>query len=247
MSESPSPAPVQAPPRDTSGPSQRPVSDSVPAASPGVVPRLATMGVEEEFHIIDPTTGMLVPEASRLLARLDDTFTGELHQSSIESRTEVCRSLDQLRGELVRTRTELVAAADAEGLAVVAAGTVPLIDPAVQQITDNRRFRGMLDDYQHLVREQVICSYQVHVGVGDMDQAADVMNRVRPWLGVLLALSASSPYWAGEDTGYVSYRTQVWRRWPTAGVPGRFTDWAEYEAVGELLQRGGSVDTGMFY
>ncbi len=218
-----------------------------PTTSPGTVPRRATLGVEEEFHIIDPATGMLVPQAGRLLARLDDTFTSELHQSSIESRTQVCTSLDQLRDELVRTRGELTAAADAEGLAIVAAGTVPLIDPTVQEITDTRRFRGMLDDYQHLVREQVICSCQVHVGVDDMDQAVAIMNRVRPWLGVLLALSASSPYWEGRDTGYVSYRTQVWRRWPTAGVPGRYEDWQEYQRVGDLLERGGSVDQGMFY
>lgn len=211
------------------------------------VPVRATIGVEEEFHVIEPTSGMLVPEASRLLARLDDTFTSELHQSSIESRTGVCDTLDQLRTELVRTRSALAAAADAEGLAIVSAGTVPLIDPAVQAVTDTRRFRDMLDDYQHLVREQVICSCQVHVGVDDMDQAVAVMNRVRPWLGVLLALSASSPFWTGEDTGYASYRTQIWRRWPTAGVPGRFADWAEYQQVGALLQRGGSVDEGMFY
>ncbi len=211
------------------------------------VPVRATIGVEEEFHVIDPASGTLVPEASRLLARLDDTFTSELHQSSIESRTDVCATLDELRTELVRTRSALAEAADAEGLAIASAGTVPLIDPSLQAVTDTRRFRGMLDDYQHLVREQVICSCQVHVGVHDMDQAVAVMNRVRPWLGVLLALSASSPYWAGEDTGYASYRTQIWRRWPTAGVPGRFTDWEEYQQVGALLQRGGSVDEGMFY
>lgn len=211
------------------------------------VPVRATIGVEEEFHVIDPTSLTLVPEASRLLARLDDTFTSELHQSSIESRTAVCSTLDELRTELVRTRSVLADAADAEGLAIASAGTVPLIDPSLQVVTDTRRFRGMLDDYQHLVREQVICSCQVHVGIEDMDLAIAVMNRVRPWLGVLLALSASSPYWGGEDTGYASYRTQIWRRWPTAGVPGRFTDWEEYQQVGALLQRGGSVDEGMFY
>lgn len=211
------------------------------------VPVDATMGVEEEFHIVDLATGMLVPESARLLARLDDTFTSELHRSTIESRTAVCTTLEELRDELVRTRTILVAAADAEGLAILAAGTAPLVDPVVQEVTDTERFRGLLENYQQLVREQLICSCQVHVGVPDADEAVAVMNRVRPWLGVLLALSTSSPYWEGRDTGYGSYRTQVWQRWPTAGVPGRYRDHAEYLRVSELLQSGGSVDAGMFY
>lgn len=211
------------------------------------VPLRATIGVEEEFHVVDPDTGMLVPEAGRLLARLDDTFTSELHQSSIESRTKVCESLDGLRDDLVATRSRLVAAADEEGLAIVSAGTAPLIDPAMQKVTESTRFQGILDDYQHLVREQLICSCQVHVGMPDMEEAVRVMNRVRPWLGVLSALAASSPYWFGEDTGYVSYRTQVWSRWPTSGVPARFDDYAQYEEVGDLLVLGGSVDPGMFY
>ena len=89
----------------------------------------------------------------------------------------------------------------------------------------------MLDDYQQLAREQLICGSQTHVGFADRDESIEVMNRVRVWLPVLLALSASSPYFAGNDTGYASYRTQVWSRWPTSGMPAAFDSWAQYQAV----------------
>ena len=101
-------------------------------------------------------------------------------------------------------------------MGIVAAGTVPVADMDSLKVTPDPRYENMLDEYQLLAREQLICGAQVHVDVGDRDLAVAVAHRVTPWLPVLLALSASSPYWLGLDTGYASYRTLLWSRWPTS-------------------------------
>ncbi|MEU8032719.1 glutamate--cysteine ligase, partial [Streptomyces sp. NPDC049099] len=207
------------------------------------------IGVEEEFHIVEVETGLLVPRADTVLEELPErTFTTELQQATVESNSEVHTSLDGLYGDVIRTRRRLDAAATAHGLAVVAAGTVPLARTADIRPTPGHRYRRMADEYRMIADEQLICGTHVHVDAPDRDLAVRVMCEVSPWLHVLLALSASSPFWLGADTGYASWRTMVWQRWPTSGPPGCFADAADYDAAVQCLIDSGVIsDPGMIY
>src|SRR5882762_8391293 len=207
------------------------------------------IGVEEEFHAVDLATRQAAPEVDALLARLGtESFAPELQRSLVETNTPPCETLDQLRAELVRLRGELAGVADPLGLGVVAAGSVPLTNPSDTDVSHGARYARMQREYQMLAREQHICGVQVHVDVPDRDVAVAVVQRVAPWLPVLLALSASSPYWQGTDSGYASSRTLVWQRWPTAGPPGPMSSAAEYDAlIAALIASGTISDPGMVY
>ncbi|MFE9837788.1 glutamate--cysteine ligase [Streptomyces sp. NPDC005551] len=208
------------------------------------------IGVEEEFHVVEVETGLLVPRAGSLLERLPKrTFTAELKQSVVETNSAVHASLDDLHADLTGSRRQLDTAATAQGLAVVAAGTVPLVRRAsAVPATPGMRYRHMVDEYRAVADEQLICGAQVHVDVPDRDTAVQVMCEISPWLPPLLALSASSPFWQGADTGYASWRTMLWQRWPTAGPVGCFGNAAEYDAaVRELIDTGVISDAGMIY
>ncbi|MFF5291969.1 carboxylate--amine ligase/circularly permuted type 2 ATP-grasp protein [Paractinoplanes globisporus] len=208
-----------------------------------------TLGVEEELHVVDLVTRELVPRAPEILARLDtDGYSAELHRSVVETNTPVAGTLDGLRNGIVGLRRGAIRQAEKRGLGLVAAGTVPLVDLESLPVTPTSRYRRMLDDYQLLAREQLICGAQVHVGVPDRDEAVAVAQRVAPALPVLLALSASSPYWMGEDSGYASVRSLVWMRWPTAGDPGVLRSADEHdELVADLIKSGTISDPKMVY
>ncbi|MER7486053.1 glutamate--cysteine ligase [Streptomyces sp. NPDC126497] len=207
------------------------------------------IGAEEEFHVLDVESGRLVPRAGVLLGRLGESgFAGELQQSAVESNSQVHDTLDALFADLSGARRRLDAAASSLGLAVVAAGTVPLARVTSRDVTANPRFRRMADDYRRVADEQLICSAQVHVDVPDRDTAVRAMCLVSPWLPPLLALSASSPFWLGSDTGYASWRTMLWQRWPTAGPAGCYGSAADYDAaMTELIGAGVITDAGMLY
>ena len=208
-----------------------------------------TLGVEEELHVIDLRTRELVPRAPDVLAELDaGHFSAELHRSVVETNTPVTATLDGLRDGIATLRRRAIAVAESLGLGMVAAGTVPLVDLDSLPVTPTSRYRRMLDDYQLLVREQLICGAQVHVGIADRDEAVSVAQRVAPALPVLLALSASSPYWMGEDSGYASTRSLIWLRWPTAGDSGVVTSAADHDAlVADLIASGTITDPKMVY
>ena len=159
----------------------------------------------------------------------------------IETNTPVCTTLAEVRQALRRARRALVEAAGRHGLAIAAAGTHPFSSWADQEVTDKTRYHNLAADYRQVFREEVVFGCHVHVGFDDREAAIQTMNRVRPWLPVLLALSANSPFWVGADTGYASYRTEVWNRWPTAGMPQSFASRAEYDALVETLMATGSV------
>ena len=225
-----------------------PTSVSVEPAKAGDLARTERMGVEEEFHVVDLTTRELVPRGPELLDRLpDSTFTAELQRSVVESNSAVVTRLDDLRTNLRTLRQEVTMAASDLGLGIVAAGTVPLVDPDILSLTDNARFERMHQEYQMLAREQLICGTQVHVDVPDRDHAVAVANRVSPWLPVLLALSASSPYWMGTDSGYASSRSLAWQRWPTAGGNGSTTAAEHDKLVADLVASGTISDPNMIY
>jgi carboxylate-amine ligase len=209
-----------------------------------------SLGVEEEFHLVDLATRRLAPRAAEVLGALDSvegTFVSELQKTTVETNTEVQATLEGLRANVVELRERLAGAAARFGIGVAAAGCIPLSAPV--EITADPRFQRMLADYQVLVREQAICGLQVHVGIGDRDLAARLVDRVSPWLPPLLALSASSPFSnRGEETGYASTRSLIWSRWPTTGGAGPFSSAAAYEAeVQDLIASGVISDAGMIY
>ncbi|MGH8886067.1 MAG: carboxylate-amine ligase [Egibacteraceae bacterium] len=215
-----------------------------------------TLGVEEEFFVVDPVTRAVVIDGRPVLDRLDEqglvgdkgSYDQELWLSMIESRTEVCQGLGEVRAELQRLRATLVRAAGDTGRWVVTAGTLPTVDWRTQRITPKPRYEQIAKMYQLMVHQKVTCGCHVHVGISDRETAVQVLNRVRPWLPALLALSASSPFWMGQDTGYASYRAILWGDWPMAGIPGCYRSATEYRTVTQsLIDTGTIVDSGQLY
>src|SRR5947207_5592827 len=199
--------------------------------------------------IVDLATRGLTGQADRLMKELPaGRFSWEMQRAVLEANSRPWAGLADLAGDLAGLRQAAIAAAEPLGLGIVAAGTVPLADPDTLQVTADPRYERIRGEYRMLVREQLICSTQVHVDVDDRDLAIAVGRRVAPWLPALLALSASSPFWLGTDTGYASYRTLIWRRWPTAGALPDFESAAEYDrAVADLVRSGVICDPGMIY
>lgn len=208
-----------------------------------------TLGAEEELHLIDLESGRLSAKAPRLLPKLPaDRFGAELQRTTIETNTPVVRTLDDLRRVIVDLRQELSAAIAPAGVTIAAAGTAPRSEYADFELTSGGRYGRMQEQYRMLVDEQLICGLQVHVGVSDRDLAVQIAQRVAPVLPVLLALSASSPFWNGQDTGYSSFRSIIWQRWPSAGSFGRVSDAAEYdEVLDDLIASGVIADKKMAY
>ncbi|MEK6310616.1 MAG: carboxylate--amine ligase/circularly permuted type 2 ATP-grasp protein [Curtobacterium sp.] len=208
-----------------------------------------TLGAEEELHLIDLESGRLSAKAPRLLPKLpSDRFGAELQRTTIETNTPVVRTLDDLRRVIVDLRRELSAAIAPAGVTIAAAGTAPRSEYADFELSAGGRYGRMQEQYRMLVDEQLICGLQVHVGVSDRDLAVEIAQRVAPVLPVLLALSASSPFWNGQDTGYASFRSIIWQRWPSAGSFGRIRDAAEYERVlDDLIASGVIADRKMAY
>jgi glutamate---cysteine ligase / carboxylate-amine ligase len=218
---------------------------------------ILTLGVEEEFVVVDPVTRAVVSDGRPVLRRLDEQglagdedsgYDQELQLCMIESRTAVCHRLDEVRAQLERLRRNLARAATDTGHRIMAAGTSPAGDWRTQRITPKPRYEHIAHTQQQIAREQIVCGCHVHVGIDDNETAVQVLNRVRPWLPALLALSASSPFWMGRDSGYASYRTIVWGRWPSAGMPEHYRSVAEYRAVVQaLIDTGTILDPGQIY
>ncbi|MDQ3680906.1 MAG: carboxylate-amine ligase [Actinomycetota bacterium] len=211
-----------------------------------------TIGMEEEFFLIDAETGALRPFSDPVMARARETVGDqadhELQLSQLETVTPVCPTLDELRHHLARLRRALGRAAEAEGSRLAASGTHPFSHWDQVRVTPEPAYLGLERDYQQVAREQLVCGSHVHVGVSDAEAAVHMMNRMRPWLWPVLALSANSPFWLGGDTGYASFRSQVWTRWPMAGIPEHFASRAEYDdVVGTLLVTGAIDDPARIY
>ena len=213
-----------------------------------------TVGVEEEMLVVDPASGRPVPMATAVLdedprggdASEETPVEAELMLQQVEMQTEPCSSLRQLREALVRERRVVAKIAASQGLAVAPLGTSPFaVRPAT---TPNARYQRLIDRFGPVAREQLACGCHVHVSVASRAEAVAVVDRIRPWLPLLLAISANSPYWQGADTGYASYRSQVWLRWPTAGPTEAFGSVEAYDAtVQALIDSGGALDGAATY
>jgi carboxylate-amine ligase len=208
-----------------------------------------TLGVEEELHLVDLETMQLASRGPQLLARLPaESFSAELQRTTVETNTAVCDTLDELRADIAQLRDRLISTAADEGLGVAAVGTPPLSSADDFRLTATGRFGRMQQEYRLLVDEQLICGTQVHVGLPNREIAVQVTQRVSRDLPLLLALSASSPYWHGADTGYSSIRTIIWQRWPTAGATGALASAAEYDdLLTDLIASGVIADAKMAY
>ena len=208
-----------------------------------------TLGAEEELHLIDLDRWELSARAPQILSRLPSAFySAEIQRTTVETNTAVVRTLADLRAELLRLRRNVIEVAAQERLGVAAVGTAPRSSYADFELTSTGRYSRMQEQYRLLVDEQLICGTQIHVGVSDRDVAVEIAQRIARDLPVLLALSASSPYWNGQDTGYASIRTIIWQRWPSAGSPGRLSSSAEYDQlVADLIGSGVIADAKMAY
>ncbi|MGI5155575.1 carboxylate-amine ligase [Microbispora sp. CA-102843] len=207
------------------------------------------VGVEEEFLVVDLATRRLTPLAESMLERLpDEGFAAELQRSVVETNSTPMEDLGDVRAEIVRLRQALVSAGEPLGVGVIASGTTPITGIEGYTFSPGERYRYLSESYRFLAEEQLICGAQVHVEIDDRDVAVLAAQRVEAWLPPLLALSASSPYWMDEDSGYASSRALSWQRWPTAGPLGPLADAAEYDRTAEDLVASGVIeDRGMVY
>jgi carboxylate-amine ligase len=198
-----------------------------------------TIGVEEEFQIIDPESGELRSHVSQLIAasspEVGEQIKPELHQSIVEMGTKICENVAELRPEIYRMRGELVNAADRAGSNVAAAGTHPFSSWIEQVISPGERYSNIVEELQQLARSLLIFGIHVHVAMPDRATTIAMMNQVRYFLPHLLALSTSSPFWMGRDTGLRSFRTTIFRRFPRTGVPDDFGSWSDYDEYVKLL------------
>lgn len=205
-----------------------------------------TIGVEEEFQIIDPQTYALDPGVEHILpqvrAVLGEAAQYELILSQVEIATPICRTLAEVRAALAHQRRALIGAAEQAGRKIAAAGTHPFSLWHEQPITPKERYRLLVDDFQRLIKEQVIFGCHVHVGLSDRETALEVMNRARLWLSPLLALSANSPFSEGADTKYSSFRTGLWWTSPLSGPPPFFSSRSDHDAFVQSLVTTRSVE-----
>ena len=205
-----------------------------------------TIGVEEEFQIIDPMTCELRSHVMQLVNEvspsIQDQVKHEMHQSIVETGTKICENVGELRIEMHRTRGELIAAAERAGLQVAAAGTHPFSSWIDQVISPGERYENIVEELQQLARSLLIFGMHIHVAMPDKQTTIDMMNMVRYFLPHLLSLSTSSPFWMGRNTGLKSFRTTVFRRFPRTGVPELFQSWSEYENFVNLLVQLNCID-----
>jgi carboxylate-amine ligase len=206
-----------------------------------------SIGIEEEYQIVDPRTRELVPKIVDLLDSDDPILREvkpELHQCQVEVGTRVCRTVQEARAELVRLRGGLIRALEPHGVTIVSAGTHPISSWQEQDVTPLERYLGVREELQDLAHRLLIFGMHVHVGIEDPDFRIDCLNAARYVLPHILCLSTSSPFWMGRNTGLHSYRSIVFKSFPRSGVPRRFYGVADFEAFQRTLIATHSIPDG---
>jgi glutamate---cysteine ligase / carboxylate-amine ligase len=205
-----------------------------------------TLGIEEEFAIIDPETRELRSHIQEILeggkVTLKEQIKPEMHQSVVELGTEICQSVVDARAHVVELRTKLAELAGRSGLKIASVGTHPFSHWRDQLITQGERYQEIVKDMQQLARANLIFGLHVHVGIPDREMAIHVMNQARYFLPHIYALSVNSPFWVGQDTGLKGYRLKVFERFPRTGIPDAFESLSEYEDYCKLLVKTGCID-----
>jgi carboxylate-amine ligase len=203
------------------------------------------IGIEEEYQIIDPETRELRSYVQQFLeqgrAILPDQIRPEFLQSQVEAGTRVCQNVDEARDELIRIRRSILQLAEDAGLWVAAAGTHPFSSWVRQRISPFGRYPELVRFLQDVGRQLLIFGMHVHIGVENEELLIDVMNQLRYFLPHVLALSASSPFWHGRDTGLKSYRSVVFENLPRTGIPQQFESYASYRRYVDTLLTTGSI------
>jgi glutamate---cysteine ligase / carboxylate-amine ligase len=207
-----------------------------------------TIGIEEEFQIIDSGRELkahidTLLAAARSTSLVDDV-RAEMLQSVVEVGTRICADVGEARGEVTRLRGGLAGLLQPEGLRIASAGTHPFSHWQDQRVTEMERYKLFEDQMQDLVRELLIFGMHVHVGIPDPEARIEVMNEARYFLPHLLALSTSSPFWLNRRTGLKSYRSVIWSRFPRSGIPPEFSSHGDFDAYVELLVKTNTIDTG---
>lgn len=214
---------------------------------------MRSVGVEEELLLVDPDSGQALALAGEVLRDAADgepaaeqPFSSELMREQVETNTRPCATLDELAAEVRRWRRAVSDAAKGRGARVAALGTSPLpVDPS---ITVSPRYQRIAGEFGRTAEEQLTCGCHVHVQVESESEGVAVLDRIRSWLPCLLALSANSPFWQGRDSGYASFRSQVWGRWPSAGPTELFGSAATYHATtGAMMESGTLLDLAMVF
>lgn len=205
-----------------------------------------TLGVEEEYMVIDPNTRELTSHDQKIVERaelvLKDSVKAEMHQAVVEVGTTICKDVDEARQEILKLRKLVSGVAHELGLKIGAAGTHPFSHWSQQLITPNPRYDEIVNEMQEAARSNLIFGLHVHVGIKDKDMAIHIMNTIRYFLPHIYALSCNSPFWEGRNTGFKSFRTKIFDKFPRTGLPDFFNDWDEYKNYVNLLIKTKCID-----
>jgi len=207
-----------------------------------------SLGIEEEYQIIDPVTGELKSYITQLLdagkLTMKEQVKAELHQSIVEVGTSVCNTPAEIKLEIARLRRGVMELAARNGLKIAAAGTHPFSSWVTQDITPYERYIGVREDMQMLAQQLLIFGTHVHVTIEDPEFLIDAMNVVRYFMPHVLCLSTSSPFWVGQDTGLKSYRSIVFRNFPRTGIPPQFNSYADFQRYVDVMVKTHSIPDG---
>ena len=208
-----------------------------------------SIGIEEEYQTIDPETRDLRSHIqSEILSKakraLHESVKPEMHQSVVEVGTKVCRDIKEARADIMGLRREMLTLASENGLLLGAASTHPFADWKLQEIYPDERYRRVVEDMQLVARANLVFGLHVHIGIEDRNTAIHIMNSMRYFLPHILALSSNSPFWMGMQTGFKSYRSKVFERFPRTNIPDVFANWADYETFINLLVKTNCIDNG---
>jgi len=201
--------------------------------------KLFTIGIEEEFQIIDPETRELKSHIQQLLDEgktiLKEHAKAEMHQSVVEIGSSICYNIHEAKEEVKRLRRSLRDVAARQGLVIGASGTHPFSKWEDQEITNRDRYQAVVEEMQQVARANLIFGLHVHIGIDDKERAIHIMNAARYFLPHIFALSTNSPFWKGRNTGFKSYRSKIFDRFPRTGIPDHFNSHSEYLLYVDLL------------
>jgi carboxylate-amine ligase len=205
-----------------------------------------TLGVEEEFMVIDPVTRELVSHEQKIVEAAqkihEDQVKAEMHQAVVEVGTHICKNTDEARSEVIKLRKTVAMLAGELGFRIGSAGTHPFSQWETQLITDHPRYTEIVNELQDAARSNLIFGLHVHVGFQSREAAIHIANQARYFLPHVFALATNSPFWEGRNTGYKSYRTKVFDKFPRTGIPDYFQSVGEYDNYVKLLVKTNCID-----